>query len=204
VGIGMYSPTERIIDEYLILRCQEGDMTAFSDLVKRWQQPFQRFAIIVTKDKDLAADIVQESWIKILKSLPRLRDPVSFQAWAYRIVNNQCMDVLKRSRRYREVTTIPSVNINPIGALEERDYIQSLLAQLPDKHRSVLALHYLLGFDIGEIARITKSPKGTVKSRLFKAREKFRILLEGSEENRTGDSHEPARQTHSGSLANSF
>jgi len=179
-------------------------MTAFSDLIKRWQQPFQRFAMIVTKDKDLAADIVQDSWIKILKSLPRLRDPVSFQAWAYRIVNNQCMDVLKRRSRYREVTTIPSVQTNPIGALEERDYIQSLLAQLPDKHRSVLALHYLLGFDVGEIARITKSPKGTVKSRLFNAREKFRILLEGEEENRPGDPHEPVRQTNSGSLASSF
>jgi RNA polymerase sigma factor (sigma-70 family) len=204
VEIGMYSPTERIIDEYLILRCQDGDMTAFSDLIKRWQQPFQRFAMIVTKDKDLAADIVQDSWIKIIKGLPRLRDPVSFQAWAYRIVNNQCMDVLKKRNRYGEVATLPSMKTNPIGALEERDYIQSLLAQLPDKHRSVLALHYLLGFDIAEIARITKSPKGTVKSRLFKAREKFRMLLEGGEENRPGDSHEPVRQTNSGSLASSF
>ncbi len=200
----MYSPTDRIVDEYLILRCQDGDTTALTDLIKRWQQPFQRFAMIVTKDPDLAADIVQDSWIKIIKGLPRLRDPVSFQAWAYRIVNNRCMDVLKKRNRYQEVTTAPSVKSNPIGALEERDHIQSLLAQLPDKHRSVLALHYLLGFDIAEIATITRTPTGTVKSRLFNAREKFRILLEGGEEKSTGDSYEPARPTNSGSLASSF
>jgi len=200
----MYSPTDRIVDEYLILRCQDGDTTALADLIKRWQQPFQRFAMIVTKDPDLAADIVQDSWIKIIKGLPRLRDPVSFQAWAYRLVNNRCMDVLKKRNRYQEVTTVPSVKTNPIGVLEERDHIQSLLALLPDKHRSVLALHYLLGFDIAEIAKITRTPGGTVKSRLFNAREKFRILLEGGEEKRPGDSYEPVRQTNSGSLASSF
>lgn len=200
----MYSPTDRIVNEYLILRCQNGDTTALTDLIKRWQQPFQRFAMIVTKDPDLAADIVQDSWIKIIKGLPRLRDPVSFQAWAYRIVNNRCMDVLKNRNRYQEVTRVPSVKTNPIGALEERDHIQSLLAQLPDKHRSVLALHYLLGFDIAEIAKITRTPRGTVKSRLFNAREKFRILLEGGEEKRPGDSYEPVRPTNSGSLASSF
>jgi RNA polymerase sigma-70 factor (ECF subfamily) len=204
VKVEKYSPTDRIVDEYLILRCQDGDTTALPVLIERWQQPFQRFAMIVTKDQDLAADVVQDSWIKIIKGLPRLRDPVSFQAWAYRIVNNRCMDVLKKRYRYQEIATIPSVKTNPIGALEERDYIQSLLAQLSDKHRSVLALHYLLGFDVGEIARITKSPRGTVKSRLFKAREKFRILLEGGEENRPGDAYEPVRQTNSGSLASSF
>jgi RNA polymerase sigma factor (sigma-70 family) len=108
----------------------------------------------VTKDPDLAADVVQEAWIKIIKALPRLKDPVSFQAWAYRIVNNQCMDVLrKRSTQYRE----------------------------------------------------TNVPKGMVKSRLFNARDKFRILLTGNKE---GETHEPARQTNrsanSGSLANSI
>lgn len=179
-------------------------MALFS-LIRTWQQPFQRYASIVTKDPDLAADVVQEAWIKIIKALPRLKDPVSFQAWAYRIVNNQCMDVLrKRSTQYRE-TNVLDEKINPIGDLEQQEQIQSLLAQLSNIHRTVLALHYLVGLEIEEIAKITNVPKGTVKSRLFNARDKFRILLTGNKE---GETHEPARQTNrsanSGSFANSI
>ncbi len=200
----MNSLTDRIVDEYLILRCQDGDTVALSSLISKWQQPFQRYAMIVAKDPDLAADIVQDSWIKIIKALPRLRDPSRFQAWAYRIVNNRCMDVLRKRNQREEATTSPVMKTSPIKRLEDRDHIQSLLEQLSEKHRSVLALHYLLGFEIDEIAKITKTAKGTVKSRLFNAREKFRILLEGGEVNRPGDTHEPNRPTNSGSLASSF
>jgi len=200
----MNSLTDRIVDEYLILRCQDGDTVALSSLISKWQQPFQRYAMIVAKDPDLAADIVQDSWIKIIKALPRLRDPSRFQAWAYRIVNNRCMDVLRKRNQREEATTSSVMKTSPIKRLEDRDHIQSLLEQLSEKHRSVLALHYLLGFEIDEIAKITKTAKGTVKSRLFNAREKFRILLEGGEVNRPGDTHEPNRPTNSGSLASSF
>ena len=198
------SLTDRIVDEYLILRCQDGDAAALTSLVVKWQRPFQRFASVVTKDRDLAADIVQDSWIKIIKGLPHLRDPVSFQAWAYRIVNNQCMDAMRKHRRNEDGKSDLSMMASSIKLLEERDHVATLLGRLSEKHRSVLALHYLLGFEVGEIATILKRPKGTVKSRLFNAREKFRLLLEDGDEKRPGETYEPARPTNSGSLAGSF
>ena len=211
------SPTDRIIDEYLVLRCQEGDQLSLSLLIRKWQPAFLRFAKIVTKDNDLAADVVQDAWLKIIKGMPRLRDPVSFEAWAYRIVNNSCMDLIrKRKRRWIQQTEEvldEETRVNSIDTFIEQDQIQALLGQLSDKHRSVLALHYLQGFEVKDIARITNTPRGTVKSQLFNAREKFRHLLEQQPEEKldknkkdisTGDKHEQSGPTDSGRLAGSF
>jgi RNA polymerase sigma factor (sigma-70 family) len=177
-----HSSTDRIVDEYLVLRCQEGDQLSLSLLIRKWQPAFLRFAMIVTKDSDLAADVVQDAWIRIIKSMQQLRDPVSFEAWAYRIVNNSCMDLIrKRRRRWKQQTEDmmdEETKVNAFDTFIEQDQVQALLGQLSEKHRSVLALHYLQGFQVKDIARITNTPRGTVKSQLFNAREKFRNLLE--------------------------
>ncbi len=203
-----------IVDEFLVLRCQQGDTEALSSLIAKWQAPFLRFALIVTKEPDLAKDIVQDSWIKIIKALPGLRDPVSFRAWAYRIVNNRCMDVLRKRGRNTVIDALPDDELpdrNPsaIKILEDRDQIQMLLAQLSDKHRSVLALHYLQGFNVREISNITRTPIGTVKSRLSIARDRFKQLLEGEtiingDHNESGDKHESSGPTDTGCLATSI
>ena len=86
----------RVIDEFLVMRCQTGDRTALSALITKWQPPFLRYAAVMTRNQDLSADIMQEAWIKIIKSLPGLRDPLKFTAWAYRIINNQCLDALRK------------------------------------------------------------------------------------------------------------
>jgi RNA polymerase sigma-70 factor (ECF subfamily) len=204
--MNMNTVTDRIVDEYLVLRCQDGDQDALASLITRWQQSFLRFAMIVTNDPDLAADVVQDAWINIIKALPHLRDPVSFQAWAYRIVNNQCMDMIRKRKNPASETTVEMKQVSPIKVLEDRDQVQKLLSQLSQNHRSVLALHYLQGFDINDIATITRTSKGTVKSRLFNAREKFRVLLEDSTTptTRTGDGYERSGPTDSGSLARGF
>jgi RNA polymerase sigma factor (sigma-70 family) len=217
VDIKKYSPTDRIVDEYLVLRCQEGDRLSLSLLIRKWQPAFLRFAKIVTKDNDLAADVVQDAWIKIIKGMPQLRDPVSFEAWAYRIVNNSCMDLIrKRKRRWKQQTDEvldEETKMSSIDTFIVQDQVQALLGQLSDKHRSVLALHYLQGFEVKDIARITNTPRGTVKSQLFNAREKFRHLLEEQPEekldkNKTdiskGDKHEQSGPTDSERLAGSF
>ncbi len=197
-----------IVDEFLVLRCQQGDTEALSSLVTKWQASFLRFALIVTKEPDLARDIVQDSWIKIIKALPGLRDPVSFQAWAYRIVNNRCMDVLRKRKRNDLTEALPADELpdkspNPLKTLEDRDQIQMLLAHLSDKHRSVLALHYLQGFNVSEISNITRTPVGTVKSRLSIARDRFKRQLTGETQYRdeTGEKHESSGQTDTGCLA---
>ncbi len=202
--------TERIVDEYLVLRCQNHEHAALDILVAKWQGPFVKYAAIVTRDPDLAADIVQDAWIKIIKGLPSLRDAGLFQAWAYRIVNNRCTDMLRKPQ-VRGADALPEdVRVNPFRQLEDRDEVQVLLARLGDKHRSVLALHYLQGFDVAEIAKITSTAEGTVKSRLFTGREKFRELLERTQpttrattgqqhaQSKSGDRHGQTGRTNSG------
>jgi RNA polymerase sigma factor (sigma-70 family) len=184
---------DRVVDEFLVMRCQAGDEVALSALVAKWQPPFMKYASVMTRERELAADVLQDAWIKIIKGLPRLRDPLKFPGWAYRIINNQCLDAL-RKQSVPEMTEGPSVSLvsaSPMEILEPTEQVWWVLAQLTANHRSVLALHYLQGFDVSDIADITRSPVGTVKSRLHHAREKFRILLQEKE-------HKPTREQPNG------
>lgn len=181
------------------MSCQTGDRNALSVLVSKWQPAFLKYAIVMTRNPDLAADVMQEAWIKIIRSLPKLRDPLKFQSWAYRIVNNQCLDLLRKQRHVEPEVDIGAVS--PFKALESADQIESILQQLTPEHRSVLALHYLQAFDVKDIAAIIGKPEGTVKSRLFHAREKFKQLFE--DDSLKGEQHERSGQPDSGSLEGS-
>ena len=83
---------DRLNDELLVLRCQEGDTEAFELLVGRWQGRLWRHAWRLTGDENAAWDALQEAWIGISRGLVRLADAVAFPAWAYRIVSNKCRD----------------------------------------------------------------------------------------------------------------
>lgn len=171
---------DRVVDEFLVMRCQMGDKTALSALITKWQPPFMRYASVITRDPTLAADVVQEAWIKIIRSLPRLREPLKFPAWSYRIINHQCMDALRAIRPTAPEREEPDTST--IRELEAKEQVWGILEQLSPEHRSVLALHYLQGFDVKEIAGIVQKPQGTIKSRLFNAPEKFRLMLETAPE----------------------
>lgn len=190
----------RIVDEFLVMQCQDGDRKALSALVNKWQPPFLRYASLVTRDPDMAADILQEAWIKIIRALPSLRDPIRFNTWAYRIINNQCMDTLRKVRPSAD--DAPEPVFKPMNALEAKEQVWAILAELSTQHRCVLALHYLQGFDVAEISKIVRIPEGTVKSRLHHAREKFRSLLEQQENpqpTNDGEQHGQAGQPDFGS-----
>ena len=191
---------DTVVDEFLVMRCQAGDETALAAFVTKWQPPFLRYASVMTRDPELAADAVQESWIKIIRALPRLREPLKFKAWAYRIITNQCLDSL-RARRPSSAD-VDTRTVTPIRELETAEQVAWLLSQLSPMHRSVLALHYLQGFEVAEIAMIVGKPVGTVKSRLHNAREKFRQLLEAEDKEVSGedygDDNGQARQQDSG------
>lgn len=182
------------------MRCQTGDRAALSALVTKWQPPFYRYASVMTRDKDLAADILQDAWIKIIRSLPKLRDPLKFPAWSYRIINNQCMDALRRQKR-QEILTAPAES-NEFKQLEDHEQVWRILEQLSAEHRSVLALHYLQGFEVKEIAGILRKPQGTVKSRLFNARERFKAAFMHQEE--TGETHERTGQSDTGGFTGRY
>jgi RNA polymerase sigma-70 factor (ECF subfamily) len=186
----MKNRREHILDELLILRCREGSPEAFRMLVERWQEKLWRHAYRLTGREDAAWDVVQESWLAVTRGLRSLSDPTRFRSWAYTIVTRTAADLQRRKGREEDVLSEepmvdgldeidpdsgPSNSDSPVALLREA------LRKLPQSARVVLSLHYLEEFSLAEMAEVLDLPEGTVKSRLYHAREKLRELIERSE-----------------------
>lgn len=184
---GMQRSPEDIQDELLVLRCQGGDAAALNALVSRWHPRLLRFAAQLTNDRDAGNDVVQDGWLAILHGLGRLNDPARFRVWAYRIMRNKCTDWVRRKATRRHATLElqcdpaaqradggePSVDI-----ADGVSRMRAALRRLPDDERAMLALHSLGGVSVLEIAAIFDLPIGTVKSRLYNARDRLRKSME--------------------------
>jgi len=174
---------ERIADELLVLSCQEGDSAAFARLVDRWQQRLWRHAWRLTGDEEAAWDAVQEAWISIARDIGRLEDAVAFPAWAYRVTGNKCRDWIRREQRRRRADETYSnrqqKTQDESQVVRQRcENVKEALEMLSGRDRAILSLKYLDGFDTAQIAEIMDIPPGTVKSRLFYARQRLRDLME--------------------------
>ena len=184
-------------EEALIAAAQQGDNTAFNRLVLRYQDMAYTVAYRIMSDPHAAADAAQEAFISAYQGLPRFRGG-SFKAWLMRIVTNACYDELRRRKRhpqsplealYVEEPT-PDSPLNPsLKSPEEYAQRQELcrllqagISLLPNDQRAVLVLSDVQGFSYQEIAEAVGVPKGTVKSRLHRARAKLRDYLQDREE----------------------
>ncbi len=183
---------DKIYDELLVLRCQDGEQMAFEILVQRWQISLIKFANVVCRDNDIATEAVQESWVSIIRGISKLRDPASFRYWALRIVHRKCIDLIRTNVRgqTRESATDPdtlsAVTAGDLDSLEDQQEITLILNSLSEAHRTVLALHYLHDMELTEIADLLDIPNGTVKSRLHHARDAFKKSLKHKEELHNG------------------
>ena len=156
---------------------------AFAELIDRWQERLWRHAWRLTGDEQAAWDALQESWIGISRNLRRLADASAFPGWAYRIVSNKCRDWIRREARRRKATQAyaeeswSSHPPAPVGG-GRVDRLREALAQLSGPDRAMLSLRYEEGFDTAEISEILCIPTGTVKSRLYHARQRLRDHME--------------------------
>jgi RNA polymerase sigma-70 factor (ECF subfamily) len=175
---------ERTADELLVLRCQEGDADGFEELLGRWQERLWRHAWRLTGDEAAAWDVLQETWIAVARDVARLEDAAMFPGWAYRITSNKCRDWIRREvRRRRADEVYPQQVVEAQGETGDSPQVASLkeaLARLSGEDRAILALRYEEAFDTAEIAEIIGVPPGTVKSRLYYARQRLRQFLEES------------------------
>ena len=90
----MQNRQEQLHNELIVIKCQQGNSKAFSDLVGRWQERLWRYAFKVTGSEEAAWDIVQETWCSVIKGLGKLKDVSIFPCWLFRIANNKCVDWL--------------------------------------------------------------------------------------------------------------
>lgn len=169
-------------DELLVVRCQLGERPAFDELIERWHQPLWKYVRRVTGDDDAAHDAVQDVWLRVLRGIARLRDGSKLRAWLFGIAHRVVMD---RLRSQYASPTVEGVDIASIAADERAtdldDDIASLhheLTRLPVTEREVLTLFYLRELSLAEVAEALDIPVGTVKSRLFRARQLLRHELE--------------------------
>lgn len=177
---------EDIADELLVLQSQTGDAAALKTLIERWQPRLGRLAWRLTGERDAARDTVQDAWLAIVRGLHRLDDPARFRSWAYRIVRNKCADWTRRRVVRRSAAKEMRANTAAVCAAPSHETdstgdaarLRGALADLPAEQRAILSLHYLDGMGLAAIARVLDVPSGTVKSRLFHARNRLKQMLE--------------------------
>ncbi|MEL6364885.1 MAG: sigma-70 family RNA polymerase sigma factor [Pseudomonadota bacterium] len=180
------SEESRVYDELLALLARGGDARAADRLVARWHPRLMRTARRLLRDDDLAREAVQETWVGVLKGLPRLRDPARFPAWTFGVLHRKCADRMRAAVRSRARET--ALTDETAGAAPHRDERSLAIAQafhrLDGALKPAALLFYREGLTVAEIALAVGAPVGTVKSRLFAARSKLKEMLKGEDDER--------------------
>ncbi|WOJ93911.1 RNA polymerase sigma factor RpoE [Congregibacter variabilis] len=179
--------TASVTDKQLVVRVQKGDKSAFDLLVIKYQQKIMSLISRYVRDADEVQDVAQEAFIKAYRALPGFRGDSAFYTWLYRIAINTAKNhLVSRSRRppgsdvdvddaqYLEAGDALRDRETPENALfgeELRARVNEALDALPDDLRTAVTLREFDGLSYEEIAEVMECPVGTVRSRIFRARE---------------------------------
>lgn len=182
-------------DKELAEKAKAGDQIAFEQLVIENQNKVYSLALRLVNDREEAADLAQEAFVKAWQGLSSFQGESSFATWVYRLTTNVCIDHLRKKKRREGVEPSVSLNDEESGWAEPADWksdpqlllersergkaLARALARLPDWQRRTLVLRELSGLSYQEIGEALDIDLGTVKSRIARARLNLRkILLE--------------------------
>ncbi|MDH3493491.1 MAG: sigma-70 family RNA polymerase sigma factor [Acidobacteriota bacterium] len=180
-----------LTDLELISASLRGRESGFEGLVQRYQRPIVGYVYRMLSDYDAALDVTQEVFIKVYNSLDRYSSDYKFSTWLYRIAHNAAIDHIRRnSKKEQSLETegeegtyqlqIESPRPTPEDDREKSEWrkeIESVVKCLPAVYRELIILRHGEDLSYGEIAEITDLPLGTVKNRLFRAREMMREMF---------------------------
>jgi len=190
-------PAEKLSNNDLVLRCQEGNRpegAAFSELLSRYQSHVDRVLYHLAPDWQDRADLAQEVWIRVYRNINRLQEPVKFRL--SRIATNLFYDELRKRKRVRTPLSldvprsledgevdweIPADSPGPDEDLTTREFYDQLreaIADLPEVFRTTIVLREIEGLAYEEIAEMTGVSLGTVKSRIARARQRLQLQLQ--------------------------
>ncbi|MEQ8763584.1 MAG: sigma-70 family RNA polymerase sigma factor [Planctomycetota bacterium] len=173
-------------DSALVKAAASGSREAFADLVQTYQDRIFRVILNLVRDDHLAEDLTQDVFVKVYQKLGTFNFQSSFFTWLYRIAINTAMDGIKRNRRRRALSLDEKEGISqglrsaeeaPDSGLHENEMkaaVHRALDSLSPKYRTVMVLREFENLTYEEIARVMSCSVGTVESRLFRARAKFR------------------------------
>jgi len=178
----------------LVRRAREGDMSAYDDLVRRYQERIYATIYHMTSNHEDASDLAQESFIKAFQALHSFKGGSSFYTWIYRIAVNKTINFLKQ-RKNRAQMSLNDLDFNAehdpdlvalisdktprrdVNLAELQEKLNAAMQKLSDHHRLVVTLHDVQGLSHEEIAKIMECNIGTVRSRLFYARQQMQAYL---------------------------
>jgi len=195
LAVGRISPAPLPSDELLVTRILAGDADLYETLIARYERPIVNFIYRMIGDYEQALDLAQEVFFKAYRSLDRFDPTFRFSTWLYRIASNRSIDHLRK-----QAPVLLSLNDprdgeqGPEGAIQLKsstrgpedllasrelgEQISLAIDALPAPYRELILLRHLQGMSYEEIARMKRLPLGTVKNRLFRAREILRKKLE--------------------------
>lgn len=179
----MKTQKEIIYNEILVIRCKRGDKKAFEELISTWERRIFYYIRRLVSDEQDAWDLLQETWMKVLRGIGKLRDPQRLSVWLYRIARNTVVSHLRHEIHREKLTDdtdyheISGVN-NDIQTFEDAEIVHRGLDMISLAHREVLTLHFLEDMMVEEIAEVLEMPSGTVKSRLYYAKHALKKVLE--------------------------
>ncbi|HLI57839.1 MAG TPA: RNA polymerase sigma factor [Actinomycetota bacterium] len=173
----------------VIEACKQGRPEGFEQLIRLTERDVYSLALRLTGNPDDAADVTQETYIRLLRSIRSFRGEAKFSTWLYRVTSSVAITTLrKRSRRRKEVPLEgvewqdwPAGPVGePAAELDRRllaDRLDSALATLPDGYRSVVVMRDVYGLGLEEVGEALGISAGAAKVRLFRARQKLKELL---------------------------
>jgi RNA polymerase sigma-70 factor (ECF subfamily) len=175
-------------DRTLVANAVSGADGSFEELVRRYQRPISAYVYRMIGDYESALDLTQEIFIKVYSSLRRYRPEFKFSTWIYKIAHNSSVDHLRRNstREQSLINGTESDNFElPIESgrpspeqeserKERRSEIEAVVKTLPANYRELIILRHSQDLTYEEIVEVTGLPLGTVKNRLFRAREMMR------------------------------
>lgn len=174
------------MDRRLVVRAQEGDHDAFSEIAASSIGRLTAVARLILHDEYRAQDAVQDALVDAWRDIRSLRDPDRLEAWLHRLVVRACYGQAKRAWRYDRVETPLSPVHDPAhadaqDAIESRDRIEHGLRRLSQDQRAVLVLTYYVDLPLADAAEVLGIPVGTMKSRLNRATAALRAALDADE-----------------------
>ena len=170
------------------MRALSGREDGFEELVRRYQRPIVAYVYRMVGDYEAALDLTQEVFIKVYNSLARYRSEFKFSTWIYKIAHNSAVDHLRRQGGREQALArefdgeqydlpLESRRLSPeqeSERAERREEIERVVSELPAAYRELVVLRHSHDLSYDEIADVTGLPLGTVKNRLFRAREVMR------------------------------
>jgi RNA polymerase sigma-70 factor (ECF subfamily) len=185
---------EAVSVDRLVKMARGGDEEAFGELVKMYHQRVYNLAYGMVNNAEDAAELAQQTWVKVWNKLGSFKEDAKFFTWVYRVASNTGLDFLRHRARLREDVLLDGVepavdpdldraaSQNPrpdreLAQSEIREMFEKSLESLSPDHRTALILREVDGLSYEEIAKITGCRKGTVMSRIFYARKKMQEML---------------------------